>query len=376
MRAQRVPTRRTSRRAVDAGDVLPSGVRIASDWSWRILVITAAVALLAFVIVELHEIVIPVMVAVIVAALLVPFKDFLLRHRWPRWAAIAVAELSIVAAVGGLLYLVITQMTAGFGNVRDRAVLALDGLRHWLADSPLKLTDDQLDGYLVQGWKAVEDSAADLVRSALSVGSTFGHVLVGLLLVLFTTLFILIDGKKIWSWLVRLFPRRARPALDGAGHAGWSTLRSFVRVQILVALIDAVGIGAGAALLGVPLAVPIGVLVFLGSFIPIVGAVATGVFAVFIALVYNGWVVALVMLGVVLLVQQVEGHVLQPLIMGNAVKIHPLAVVLAVATGSMLAGIAGAFFAVPVAAVLNVMITHVAAGFRRVKKAAARPLVA
>jgi predicted PurR-regulated permease PerM len=368
--------RTTSRRGTDAGEVLPYGVRIASDWSWRVLVITAAVALLAFVIVQLHEIMIPVMVAVIVAALLVPFRDFLLRHRWPRWTAIAAAELSIIAAVGGLLYLVITQMAAGFGNVRDRAILALDGLRHWLADSPLKLTDDQLDGYLVQGWKAVEDSAADLLRSALSVGSTFGHVLVGLLLVLFTTLFILIDGKKIWSWLVRLFPRRARSAVDGAGHAGWSTLRSFIRVQILVALIDAVGIGAGAALLGVPLAVPIGVLVFLGSFIPIVGAVATGVFAVFIALVYNGWVVALFMLGVVLLVQQIEGHVLQPLIMGNAVKIHPLAVVLAVATGSMLAGIAGAFFAVPVAAVLNVMITHVAAGSWRAKQTAARPLAA
>jgi predicted PurR-regulated permease PerM len=133
-------------------------------------------------------------------------------------------------------------------------------------------------------------------------------------------------------------------------------------VQILVASIDAVGIGVGAALLGVPLAVPIGVLVFLGSFIPIVGAVATGAVAVVIALLFNSWPIALAMLGVVLLVQQIEGHVLQPLIMGTAVKVHPLGVVLVVAAGSLLAGIAGALFAVPIAAVLNVMINFIQRG--------------
>lgn len=362
MRSSSLPSLRSRQSGNRSSEAVPPGVRIAAAWSWRIILIAAAIALAVFVIVELREIVIPVLVAVVVAALLVPFKNFLVRHRWPRWAAIVVAELSIIAAVAGLLYLVVTQVTAGFGDVRDRAVSAAEGLRQFLADSPLRLSDDQLNGYLTQGWQALESSAADLARGLVSVGSTFGHVLVGLLLVLFTTLFILIDGGRIWAWLVGLFPRRARAAIDGAGTAGWSTLRSFVRVQILVALIDAVGIAAGAALLGVPLAIPIGVLVFLGSFIPIVGAVATGAFAVFIALVYNGWVVALIMLGVVLLVQQIEGHVLQPLIMGNAVKIHPLAVVLAVAAGSMLAGIAGAFFAVPVVAVLNVMIGYIARG--------------
>ena len=177
-----------------------------------------------------------------------------------------------------------------------------------------------------------------------------------MLLAIFATLFILIDGRGIWNWIVGIFPRRARAAVDGAGCAGWATLQNFVKVQILVATIDAIGIGLGAFLLGVPLAVPIAILVFLGSFIPIVGAVVTGALAVFVALVYNGWVIALIMLGIVLLVQQVEGHILQPLIMGTAVKVHPLGVVVAVATGSLLAGIPGALFAVPVAAVLNVMI--------------------
>jgi predicted PurR-regulated permease PerM len=182
------------------------------------------------------------------------------------------------------------------------------------------------------------------------------------LLTLFSTLFILIDGRGIWAWIVRIFPRRARLALDGAGKAGWLTLQNFIKVQILVATIDAIGIGAGAAILQLPLAIPIAVLVFLGSFIPVIGAVATGALAVFIALVYNGWVVALIMLCIVLLVQQIEGHVLQPLVMGTAVKVHPLAVVLAVAGGSVVAGIPGALFAVPIVAVLNVMIGYIARG--------------
>ncbi|HWD61235.1 MAG TPA: AI-2E family transporter, partial [Humibacter sp.] len=206
---------------------------------------------------------------------------------------------------------------------------------------------------------------------ALSIGSTLGHVLTGVLLTAFSTLFILIDGKGIWGWIVRIFPRRARAAIDGAGRAGWVTLTNFARVQVLVASIDAVGIGLVAFFLGLPLVIPIAVLVFLGSFIPIVGAVITGALAVVVALVYNGWVAALIMLIGVLAVQQLEGHVLQPLIMGSAVKVHPLAVVLVVATGSLLAGIPGALFAVPFAAVLNVMVRYVSGGSWRSRADAA-----
>jgi predicted PurR-regulated permease PerM len=185
--------------------------------------------------------------------------------------------------------------------------------------------------------------------------------------VLFATLFLLIDGKRIWQWTVRLFPRRARPAVDGAGRAGWVTLTDFVKVQIFVAFIDAVGIGLGAWILGLffggfPLVIPIAIAVFLGSFIPVVGAVLTGAIAVFVALVYLGIWPAVIMLGIVLLVQQVEGHVLQPLVMGTAVKVHPLAVVFAVAAGGFLAGIAGALFAVPVVATLNVVVHYIARG--------------
>ncbi|WP_411722023.1 AI-2E family transporter, partial [Mycetocola sp.] len=208
----------------------------------------------------------------------------------------------------------------------------------------------------------VQNDGQTLLSGALSLGSTLGHVATGLFLAIFCLVFVLIDGRGIWGWLVRLMPKKAQPAIDGAGKAGWFTLTNYARTQILVASIDAVGIGLGAFLLGVPLAIPIGVLVFLGSFVPIVGAVVTGIVAVFIALVYNGWFIALLMLGVVLLVQQLEGHVLQPLLMGAAVKVHPLAVVLVVAGGTLVAGIPGALFAVPVAAVINVMFRYISSG--------------
>jgi predicted PurR-regulated permease PerM len=352
--------RTPSQFSIDAA--VPPGVRIAAAWSWRILTIVAVLAVLIFIVMQLSLLVIPLFVAILLSALLVPFRNFLVRRHWPRWLAIAAAELGVILAVAALIFLVVTQVRAGFGDLRDQTVASYSAIKQLLVDSPLQLTDDQLNHYIDQLLDSIQGSGGVIWSGALAFGSSLGHFLAGVLLALFSTLFILIDGDRIWSWVVRLFPKRARTALDGAGKAGWTTLQNFAKVQILVATIDAVGIGAGAAILQVPLAIPIAVLVFLGSFIPIIGAVATGAIAVFIALIYNGWVVALIMLGVVLLVQQVEGHVLQPLIMGTAVKVHPLAVVLAVAGGSMVAGIPGALFAVPIVAVLNVMIGFIARG--------------
>jgi len=343
-------------------EALPRGIRLAGAWSWRLLVIGAVIAVLVFLIIQLRLIVIPVLVAVLLSALLVPFVDFLHRHRWPRWLAIAIALIGMIVVVSALVYLAIAQVRGEFGALRTRSTQAYDGLRQWLLGPPFNFTNAQLEGYLGSLWKVLQEDSQVLISGALSIGSTVGHVLTGLLLTLFSTLFILIDGKSIWAWIVRIFPLRARAAIDGAGKSGWVTLRNFVRVQILVATIDAVGIGLGAFFLGLPLVIPIAVLVFLGSFIPIVGAVITGALAVVIALVYNGWLAALIMLAVVLLVQQIEGHVLQPLIMGSAVKVHPLAVVLVVAAGSLLAGIPGALFAVPFAAVFNVMVRYISAG--------------
>ncbi|MCU1575819.1 MAG: hypothetical protein JWP70_523 [Leifsonia sp.] len=352
---------------------VPRGVRVAGAWSWRLLVIGGVIAVIVFLIIQLRLIVIPVLIAVLVSALLVPFVAFLHRHRWPRWLAIVTAMLALILIVGALVYLVVFQVRSESSHLRDQSVAAYNDFRSWLTTGPLDLTQAQIDQYLAQLWTSLQQDSQVFISGALSIGATLGHVLAGVLLTLFSTLFILIDGKGIWSWIVRIFPRRARPAVDGAGTAGWATLVNFVRVQILVASIDAVGIGLGAFILQLPLVIPIAVLVFLGSFIPIVGAVITGALAVVIALIYNGWVAALVMLGVVLLVQQVEGHVLQPLIMGTAVKVHPLAVVLVVAAGSLVAGIPGALFAVPLVAVLNVMIGYVSGGTWRQERPGGAP---
>ena len=357
------PVRPVQPRPLDPDAAFVStGMRIAGAWAWRILVVAGALAVIGLLVIELRLIVIPLLLAIVIAALLVPFSSFLQRHHWPKWLAIVVAELGIVVVIGGLLFLVVTQVYSGFDDLSRQTVESYDDLKTWLLEGPLHLTETDINQYAQQALAAVQQDSGMLVSGALSVGSTVGHVLTGVLLTLFSTLFILIDGPNIWRWVVRLFPHRARGAVDGAGRAGWVTLTNFVKVQILVAFVDAVGIGLGSFFLGVPLAIPIGVLVFLGSFVPVIGAVVTGALAVFIALVYNGPVIALILLIVVLGVQQLEGHILQPLIMGSAVKVHPLAVVLAVAGGSIVAGIAGAFFAVPVVATLNVMVNYVASG--------------
>ncbi|MCR2784355.1 MULTISPECIES: AI-2E family transporter [unclassified Microbacterium] len=338
----------------DVTTALPRGLRVATAYSWRFLVIAAAIGVAIWLVIQLKLLVIPLLIAILVSALLWPVFGFMLRHRFPRWLAIVISLIGTIAVVGGLLWLAIWQITRQWSSVQASTVAAADRLRGYLIAGPLNLTGEQIDGFLEQGVDLLEQQVQLLWTGALAIGSTVGHVATGTLLAVFILLCFLADGAGIWRWTVRLFPERARAAVDGAGRAGWVTVVNYARTQLLVATIDAVGIGLGAFLLGVPLAIPIAVLVFLGAFVPFVGAVVTGALAVFLALVYNGPWIALWMLVVVLGVQQLESHVLQPLLMGSAVKVHPLAVVLVVAGGAMVGGIPGALFAVPLAAFVNV----------------------
>ena len=355
----------SSDRAVDAS--LTPAIRIAGAWSWRILAVLGVLAVFVYLFIQLRDIVIPFMIAILLAALLVPFSQWLQRrHHWPKWAAVAVSEVGILAILGGLIYLVVSFIIRGYPALEKQTVARYADIKGFLADT-FGLTDKDITHYVDQVVASLQKDSSSLLSGALSVGSTAGHVLAGFLIVLFSTLFLLIDGRGIWQWIVRLFPVKARAAMVGAGEAGWITLTTFVKVQIFVAFVDAVGIGLGAFILGLfsggfPLVIPIAIAVFLGSFIPVVGAVLTGVIAVFVALVFLGPIPALIMIGVVILVQQLEGHVLQPFVMGNAVRVHPLAVVLAVATGGLIGGIPGALFAVPVVATFNVMIGYIARG--------------
>jgi len=346
----------------EADEAVPIGLRVTAGYAWRLLLIAAVVAGFIWIVIQLKLLVIPLMVGILITALLWPAFEWMLRRRFPRWAAVATAIVGTLGIVTALIWLVVWQIRQQLDDVRDRSMQAVDGLQTFLMGDPLNLTQKQIDGYLEQARTFFNDQADLLLNGALSVGTTAAHVVTGAVLALFILICLLADGGGIWRWTLRLFPRAARPAADGAARNGWTTIVNYARTQLFVAAIDAVGIGLGAVLLGVPLAIPVAVLVFLGSFIPIVGAVVTGAIAVLLALVYNGPWIALAMLGVVLLVQQVEGHILQPIMMGSAVKVHPLAVVLVVAGGSMVGGIPGALFAVPLAAFVNVAAVTVSTG--------------
>ncbi|MGN6325119.1 AI-2E family transporter [Pseudolysinimonas sp.] len=368
-RSERARDAREARHPVSAtaDETVAPGMRIAAAWSWRILVVAGAIALFCYLFVTLKIVAIPFMVAIVLAALLVPAANFLQRHHWPKWLAVVLCVVGVIVVVGGLVTLIVLQVRGSIPDLQKQTTERIADLRSFLAAPPFNLSSKDIDGYLQDAGKSIQKDSSGILSGALSIGSTFGHVLAGLLITLFSMIFILIDGRGIFGWVVRLFPRRARAAVRGAGEAGWVTLTSFVRVQIGVAFIDAVGIGLGAWILGLvfggfPLVLPIAIAVFLGSFIPVVGAVLTGALAVFVALVYLGPIPALIMVAIVILVQQIEGHVLQPFLMGSAVKVHPVAVVLSVAAAGFIAGIPGAFFAVPLVAVLNVMIGYIARG--------------
>ncbi len=341
---------------------VPPALQMTASYAWRFIVIAAAAGVIIWLVMLLKLLVIPTLAAIILTALLWPIFDLMLRARFPRWLAVVLALLGTFAIVAGLLWLVGWQVTREWPSVQARSIQAFADFQQFLIDGPLHLSAEQIQDLLDDLVTFIQDQSQWLLSGAMAIGSTFGQILTGAVLGVFILICFLADGAGIWRWTVKLFPRKARAAVHGAAVNGWTTVVNYARTQLLVATIDAIGIGLGAALLGVPLAVPIGVLVFLGAFIPIVGAVVTGAFAVFLALVYNGPWIAIWMLVVVLAVQQIEGHILQPILMGSAVKVHPLAVVLVVAGGAMIAGIPGALFAVPLAAFVNVVAVSLSSG--------------
>jgi predicted PurR-regulated permease PerM len=339
---------------------IPYGIRIAASWAWRLGLILLVGGALIWLLSRISFLIIPVMVAALLAGLLSPIVGWLRKRRLPNGAAVAITILGFLGLIGGSLALVGRQLVAGFSELWSEALAGIQQIQGWLAEGPLHLSAAQIDQYLQEATAALQNNSSSILSGALSFGSTAGHFAAGLILALFVLIFFLLEGDRIWAFLVRLLPLKARAAAFGAGRKGWASMVSYARIQMFVAFVDAVGIGVGAAIIGVPLALPLGVLVFIGSFIPIVGALVTGAVAVLLALVANGWVNALIMLGIVLLVQQLESHILQPLVMGKAVALHPVAVILAVAAGSYLAGIPGALFSVPILAVANSAIRYIA----------------
>jgi putative heme transporter len=354
---------------------VPWSMRVAAEIGWRLLILAGTVWVLMRVIGAIRLVVLAFAAALLITALLQPFVARLKRAGVPRGLATAIVCVSGFVIIGLVGWFVVWQVMDNVGNLSSSLQDGIAEAKKWLLNSPFHVTDDQINQVADNLSNALSHNTKQLTDAGLQGVTFLVEFLTGMLLTMFSTLFLLYDGPNIWNWVLRLFPEPAREGLSGAGPRAWRTLTHYVRGTVLVALIDAVCIGIGIFFLGVPMAVPIAVVIFLCSFVPLVGAVASGAIAVVVALVTQGPVTALMVLGVVLAVQQIEGHVLQPFILGRAVRVHPLAVVLSVAAGSLIAGIGGAVVAVPLVAVGNTVVTYLRAYSKRVA-ATANPLPA
>lgn len=344
-------------RATGHPDV-PVPLRVASEICARMLVIAGGLALMIFLVIQLRVVVIPVAIAVLLTALLAPLVQWLQRRRVPRGVATGLVMVTGLAALGGLLTLVVNTLVDGTADLIGQLTISVASLQGLMDATPFQVDVEQVGNQLLETLQANQQM---LTSGAVSTAVTVGEVLAGFALCLFALIFMLYDGRRMWGFLRLLAPVQRRERVDVAGRRAFASLVGYVRATVLVAIVDALGIGLGLWITGVPLALPLAALVFVGAFIPIVGAVVTGAVAVLIALVANGIGTALIVLGIVLAVQQLESHVLQPVLLGRAVRLHPLAVALAVAAGVVIAGIVGALLAVPLLAVLTAAVRSLVA---------------
>ena len=357
---------------------VPRSIRVAADWAWRFLVIAAAVVALLLLVNRLKLVFLSVFVGLLVTALLAPIVRALQRHLQGRfWGRLRgsrglATSIVLVISVAGLVAVIALLTIEISGSFKDLGSTFSDGLRQirvFVRDN-FNIYDFKLQDYLQRAWQALQDNRNGLLSGALSGATIALEVLSGAAIAFFTTVFFLLDGERIWTWCVSLFPRRSQLGVREAGLRSWVVLTAYVRGTIFIAFTDAVFVGLSVAVIGVPLAVPLGVLVFFGAFVPIVGALVSGFVAVVVALAAKGVVAALAVLVAIIVVQQIEGHLLQPLVMGRLVSLHPLAVVLAVTAGSVLAGLVGAVVAVPVAAVVSSVLGYYGRRARAAEEAA------
>jgi putative heme transporter len=361
--------------SADLNASVPRGLQVAAAWSWRVILVVILLWGIVWMARYLSEVLIPVAVAILLTALMLPVADALKKGRWglPRAAATAVTVIGAVAAIVGVLIVIGGQIAGqgpelsanvvnGFNRLSDW--LNNGPLTRWLRDGPLHLSPAWLDSstWVSRITDFLKASGSTIAGYAAELGAQVGHFLAGLALALFALFYFIYDGRGIFTFLLKFFPRTSRDRVDQAALKGWRALSSYVRATILVALFDSIGVLIVALILGVPVAPALAALVFLGAFVPIVGALVSGFVAVLVALVALGWVQALIMLGGVILVMQVEGHVLQPFLLGRAVKLHPLAVLLSIAIGIIVGGIIGALLAVPLLAFVKSFALSLAGG--------------
>jgi len=345
-----------------AGHVLPAGYRAAAEYAWRFVVIVAALAIIGYVLIRVSLVAIAVSLALLVAALLSPIAGRLRTWGAPRVVAAAGAFVGGLSVIGGLAFFIVQQVRSGLPDVRVAVNQGFDELLTYLQTGPLNFSTTDIDRARDSLATAVSANQDRLASGAFTAAAVAAELFAGFALVLFATFFFLYDGERIWGWVVRLFPVGAEARVDSAGRRGWRTLVSYTQGTALVALFDGVVTAIGLVALRVPFAVPLGALVFLGAFVPLVGATIAGILAVLVALATKGLITALLTAALLIGVQQIEGHILQPFLLGRFVRVHPLAIVLAVAGGALVAGVIGALVAVPMIAVANTVATYLVRG--------------
>lgn len=351
--------RTVRRRAAEEGGPLSGGDRptvpralaVVAGWSWRLIVVAVAAALLFIALARLRVLVLPVFVALLVATVLHPPARWLRDRGWPALLATWAVLLGAITAAAGVVALLGWQVADQVEELDFSIEQGVADVEEWLVEGPLGLSRADVTDAYDQGRQWVTSGDALLAVGVLDRAVVAVEVVAGLLLAVVLVFFFLKDGERMWSAITRPLGPAAGPHVREAGRRAWFSLGGFVRGTAVIAVVDAVVIGGAVALLGVPFAMPLAALTFAGAFLPIVGAIVAGLIATLVALATEGLVTALILLAVVVLVQQVEGDVLQPIVLGRAVKLHPVVILLGVAGGATLGGVVGAFLSVPLLAV-------------------------
>ncbi|SCX55630.1 Predicted PurR-regulated permease PerM [Klenkia marina] len=342
--------------ALDRGPRLAAASRVLATFSWRLLLVTGAVVVIGYVLGVLwSSVLLPVVLGLLFSTVMWPLARLLRgRLRFPPALAAITSVVLFLGAVIGIFAAIAPSVVAQVDELSGGVTDGLESVQDWLSGPPFNLGQEQIGTYVDQAIDQLQSSAGDIANLALTGAGAIGTGLVNVVLALVLTFFFLKDGPRFLPWLAAQTGPQAAPHVAELSHRSWRTLSEFIRQQALVGAIDALGIGLGLLVLGVPLVLPLAVITFFAAFVPIIGAFVAGGFAVLIALVSNGFSTAVWVLVVVVVVQQVEGNVLQPILQGRGLKLHAGVVILAVTAGSSLAGIIGAFLAVPVAALLAV----------------------
>ncbi len=338
-----------TRRSLPAPAV-PRGLVTASEWAWRILVIAGLLLGIWYLLRYFSGVAIPLAVAMLFTALLSPINARLRVWGWPPVLAALASLLTLAVVIGGVLTAIGAQVAREMPQLVQQSLAGLQSLLTWLAEGPLQISATDIDGYIAQLTAWLNESSTAIAGWLADAGLGFGHFVAGTAIALIASFFFLASGSRLWSSVLSLVPRRYQRNVRRASGNGWTSLVAYMRAQVLVAFVDALGMLIGALILRIPMAWALFALTFIVSFVPVVGAVISGTIAVLLALVTHGWVTALIMLGITVLVVQTEGHFLQPILLGRAVSLHPLAVLIGLAVGATLAGIVGALLVIPVLA--------------------------